>query len=59
MKNISKNEIMMIQNCLNHRPRKALGYKTPFEVFMSEISRKMVAIIQASLKMHLYLLYKR
>jgi IS30 family transposase len=41
--NISKNEIMMIQNCLNHRPRKALGYKTPFEVFMNEISRKMVA----------------
>ena len=41
--NISKNEIMMIQNCLNHRPRKALDYKTPFEVFMNEISRKMVA----------------
>jgi IS30 family transposase len=33
----------MIQNKLNHRPRKALGYKTPFEVFMNEVSRKMVA----------------
>ena len=40
---ISRAEIMMIQNKLNHRPRKALGYKTPFEVFMNEISRKMVA----------------
>lgn len=40
---ISKDEIMMIQNKLNHRPRKALGYRTPFEVFMNEISRKMVA----------------
>ena len=40
---ISYDEIMMIQNKLNHRPRKALGYKTPFEVFMNEVSRKMVA----------------
>ena len=37
--NISQNEIIMIQNKLNHRPRKSLGYKTPFEVFMNEISR--------------------
>jgi len=41
--NISQNEIIMIQNKLNHRPRKSLGYKTPFEVFMNEVSRKMVA----------------
>jgi len=41
--NISLDEIMMIQNKLNHRPRKTLGYKTPFEVFMKEISRKKVA----------------
>jgi len=40
---ICNTEIMMIQNKLNHRPRKALGYKTPFEVFMNEVSRKMVA----------------
>jgi len=41
--NISHEEIMIIQNKLNHKPRKALGYKTPFEVFMNEVSRKMVA----------------
>jgi len=35
--------IILIQNKLNHRPRKALGYKTPFKVFMNEVSRKMVA----------------
>ena len=40
---ISNEEILMIQNSLNHRPRKALGFKTPFEVFMNEVSRKMVA----------------
>jgi IS30 family transposase len=38
--NVSKDEIIMIQNKLNHRPRKVLGYKTPFEVFFSEMSRK-------------------
>ena len=41
--NISDNEIMMIQNKLNHRPRKSLDYKTPFEVFFKEISSKMSA----------------
>ena len=41
--NISNNEIMMIQDKLNHRPRKTLGYKTPFEVFFKEISSKMSA----------------
>jgi len=41
--NISQDEMIMIQNKLNNRPRKALGYKTPNEVFMKEVSRKMVA----------------
>ena len=36
---ISKEEIVTIQNRLNHRPRKALGYKTPYEVFFGEMSR--------------------
>ena len=40
---IGHDEIIMIQNKLNHRPRKALEYKTPYEVFMKEVSRKMVA----------------
>lgn len=30
---ISNQEIVKIQDRLNHRPRKALNYKTPFEVF--------------------------
>jgi len=41
--NISKEEIITIQNRLNHRPRKVLGYKTPYEVFMKEFSRKMAS----------------
>jgi IS30 family transposase len=38
---VTKQEIIMIQNRLNHRPRKVLGYKTPYEVFFSEMSRKL------------------
>ncbi|MFT7003643.1 MAG: IS30 family transposase [Sulfurimonas sp.] len=38
---ISKEEIIMIQNRLNHRPRKVLNYKTPYEVFFSEMSKKL------------------
>ena len=41
--NISKEEIATIANKLNHRPRKSLGYKTPFEVFMKVFSKKMAA----------------
>ena len=41
--NISKDEILMIQNRLNHRPRKSLGYKTPFEVFMKEFSQELAS----------------
>ena len=41
--NVTKEQVTMIQNKLNHRPRKILKYKTPYEVFMSEFSRKMAA----------------
>ena len=41
--NVSKDEIIMIQNKLNHRPRKVLGYKTPYEVFFSEMSKKLAS----------------
>lgn len=41
--NISKEEIVTIQNRLNHRPRKSLNYKTPFEVFMKEFAMKMAS----------------
>ncbi len=40
---ISDEQIRFIQDRLNHRPRKSLGYKTPYEVFMKEFIRKMVA----------------
>ena len=40
---VSKDEIIMIQNRLNHRPRKVLGYKTPYEVFFSEMSKKLAS----------------
>ena len=41
--NVSKDEIIMIQNRLNHRPRKVLGYKTPYEVFFNEMSKKLTS----------------
>lgn len=41
--NISKEEIVTIQNRLNHRPRKSLNYKTPFEVFMKEFALKLAS----------------
>ncbi len=34
---ISEKEIVEVQNRLNHRPRKVLGYKTPAEVFFAKI----------------------
>jgi transposase, IS30 family len=40
---VSKEQIIMIQNRLNHRPRKVLGYKTPYEVFFSEMSKKLAS----------------
>ena len=41
--NIPKEQILMIQNRLNHRPRKVLGYRTPYEVFFSEMSRRLAS----------------
>lgn len=41
--NISKEEIVMIQNRLNHRPRKSLGYKTPYEVFFADFIKEIAA----------------
>ena len=40
---VSKEEIIMIQNRLNHRPRKVLNYKTPYEVFFSEMSKRLAS----------------
>ena len=31
--NVSKEEVLAATNAMNHRPRKCLGYKTPWEVF--------------------------
>lgn len=41
--NISKEQIVTIAHKLNHRPRKSLGFKTPFEVFMHSFSKNLVA----------------
>ena len=41
--NVSKDEVIMIQDRLNHRPRKVLSYKTPYEVFFSEMSKKLAS----------------
>jgi IS30 family transposase len=36
---VSEKEIRMIQNRLNDRPRKRLGFKTPAEVFHQSLNR--------------------
>lgn len=35
--NISQRDIKFAMHCLNHRPRKCLGFKTPHEVFMQQL----------------------
>jgi IS30 family transposase len=39
MKDINDEKIKMIENRLNNRPRKRLGFKTPAEVFHQSLSR--------------------
>lgn len=39
MSSVSDEELKMIQDRLNHRPRKRLGFKTPFDVFHQSLSR--------------------
>lgn len=39
MSSVTDEEITMIQNRLNHRPRKRLGFKTPHEVFHQSLNR--------------------
>jgi IS30 family transposase len=39
MKDINDGKIKMIENRLNNRPRKRLGFKTPAEVFHQSLSR--------------------
>ena len=41
--NVSKEEIITIQNRLNNRPRKVLKFKTPAEVFFREMARKLAS----------------
>jgi IS30 family transposase len=37
---ITEDEVKMVTHRLNHRPRKTLNYKTPFEVFFENSQRK-------------------
>lgn len=39
MQTVTDEELTMIQNRLNHRPRKRLGFKTPHEVFHASLNR--------------------
>ena len=39
MSTVTEEEIRMIQNRLNNRPRKRLGFKTPAEVFHQSLKR--------------------
>ncbi len=42
--NITDEQIVEVQNKLNNRPRKILGYKTPAEVFFDTITSSYVAV---------------
>jgi transposase, IS30 family len=39
METVTDEELTMIENRLNHRPRKRLGFKTPHEVFDASLNR--------------------
>lgn len=41
--NLKKEQIQFIQDRLNHRPRKSLGYKTPAEVFYATIIKQLAS----------------
>ncbi len=43
LSNVTDELLERIEELLNHRPRKALGYKTPFEVFFRRSSRDALA----------------
>ncbi len=40
---VSNEEIITIQDKLNHRPRKILNYRTPYEVFFKKFARLLAA----------------
>ena len=42
--NVSKKELETIMDRLNHRPRKTLGFKTPFELFFKKKSSLTIAL---------------
>lgn len=42
--NITNEDVQKVAYKLNHRPRKCLGYKTPYEVFSKECLKKGVAL---------------
>ena len=39
LEDITAEQVMAVQDKLNHRPRKILGFKTPYEVFYGKISQ--------------------
>lgn len=39
LETVTDEELAMIENRLNHRPRKRLGFKTPYEVFHASLNR--------------------
>ena len=44
LRTVSSNQLQMIQERLNHRPRKVLGFRTPHEVFSVQCKRLGVRI---------------
>jgi transposase, IS30 family len=42
--NITEQDLQSVVNKLNHRPRKCLGYQTPFEVFSKSCQKRSVAL---------------
>ncbi len=37
LKGVTEEELASIEACLNHRPRKALGFQTPYELFYNKL----------------------
>ena len=55
MKNINDEEIKIIENRLNNRPRKRFGFRTPAEVFHQSLSRVALrALIRQIIKYEYY-----
>jgi len=48
LRNVTEKQLSFIVNRLNHRPRKTLGFKTPYEVFCNNSQFKNIRVVLGS-----------